>query len=191
MSTASSQGTRQPLRLRIDSRAPLSRDFSTRSLALPSPCPSYETATQETPTCGPSYNKLFSAICLYDFHSSDPDHLSICRDDFLDIVKQEETGWWAAVRPGGTEVGWIPASYVYPISDSVTTATQDQYLRSHQSPPYEVQDGARLALPYISQSPDPSISSSSINYSSSDDRVINPIFLTSSIYRALTVRCVI
>lgn len=38
------------------------------------------------------------------------------------MVKQESTGWWAAVRGDGTQVGWIPASYVRTIPD--TTAAK-------------------------------------------------------------------
>ena len=36
----------------------------------------------------------------------------------LEVVKQENTGWWAAVRGDGTQVGWIPASYVRTIPDA-------------------------------------------------------------------------
>jgi son of sevenless-like protein len=55
---------------------------------------------------------LFSVLCLHDFDSNDPDHLSFHKNEILHIVKQEETGWWAAVRENGTQVGWIPSAFV-------------------------------------------------------------------------------
>src|SRR6202040_982603 len=55
---------------------------------------------------------LFSALCLYDFESNDPDQLSFRKNDILHIVKLEETGWWAAVGQNGSQVGWIPSAFV-------------------------------------------------------------------------------
>jgi son of sevenless-like protein len=69
------------------------------------------------PPSGESYERICSVICLYDFSSSDPDHLSFRKNEVLNIVRKEESGWWAAVRGDGSEVGWAPASYVHTLSD--------------------------------------------------------------------------
>lgn len=47
------------------------------------------------------------ALCLHDYLSDDPTHLSFDRNEVLEIIAQEETGWWAAMRPGEDKVGWI------------------------------------------------------------------------------------
>jgi son of sevenless-like protein len=89
--------------------------------------PDYVTATStssarrepwgyESPS-GECYERICSVICLYDFSSSDSDHLSFRRNEVLNIVRKEESGWWAAVRGDVSEVGWIPASYVHTLSD--------------------------------------------------------------------------
>jgi len=49
---------------------------------------------------------------LHDFESGDPDQLAFRKNEILDVVKLEETGWWAAVRQNGTQVGWIPSAFV-------------------------------------------------------------------------------
>lgn len=55
---------------------------------------------------------LFSVLCLHDFDSNDPDQLSFRKNEILQIVKVEDSGWWAAVRLNGTQVGWIPSAFV-------------------------------------------------------------------------------
>lgn len=59
-----------------------------------------------------------SVLCMYDFNTNDPDQLAFSRNEILDIVKQEDpdNGWWAALRRNSTRVGWIPASFVQPLS---------------------------------------------------------------------------
>lgn len=70
----------------------------------------------ETPSTASSINGaewiMFSVLCLHDFQSDDPDHLPFHKNEILDIVKQEATGWWAAMRPSGNQVGWIPSAFV-------------------------------------------------------------------------------
>jgi son of sevenless-like protein len=61
---------------------------------------------------------LFSVLCLHDFESDDPDHLFFRKNEILRVVKQEETGWWAAVRQNGTQVGWIPSAFVVELQDA-------------------------------------------------------------------------
>ena len=47
------------------------------------------------------------ALCLHDYISEDPTHLSFDRNEILEIVAQEDSGWWGAMRPGEDRVGWI------------------------------------------------------------------------------------
>jgi son of sevenless-like protein len=61
--------------------------------------------------------RICTVLCLYDFRSEDQDHLCFKKGDILDIVTQEDTGWWAAMRRGGTRVGWIPGSFVQPLAE--------------------------------------------------------------------------
>ncbi|KAG5639548.1 hypothetical protein H0H81_012219 [Sphagnurus paluster] len=49
--------------------------------------------------------------------TDDPDHLPFQRNEILDIVKQEESGWWAAIRTENDQIGWIPQAFVEPIDD--------------------------------------------------------------------------
>ncbi|KAL6304919.1 ras guanine nucleotide exchange factor domain-containing protein [Sparassis latifolia] len=69
-------------------------------------------------SCGPSTADAFHVLCLYDFTSDDPDQLSFKKNEILDIIKRENTGWWAAVRPGHDCVGWIPSTFVEAISEN-------------------------------------------------------------------------
>ncbi|CDO73135.1 hypothetical protein BN946_scf185007.g190 [Trametes cinnabarina] len=69
-----------------------------------------------TPTSSP---ELFYVLCLYDYDAEDNSQLSFRRNDILDVVKTEDTGWWAAVRPEDNTVGWIPSAFVEPISDAL------------------------------------------------------------------------
>ena len=70
----------------------------------------------ESPS-GEYYERICSVIGLYDFVSSDPDRLSFRKQEILEIVRQDESGWWGAVRGDGSEIGWIPAKFVYALSD--------------------------------------------------------------------------
>jgi hypothetical protein len=98
-----------------------------------------ETWGYESPE-GDAYERICSVVCLYDFASSDPDHLAFRKSDVLEVVKQETSGWWAAVKGDGSEVGWIPASYVQIITDEA--AERVHALREHtQIPPrYDTHD---------------------------------------------------
>ncbi|KIY46326.1 ras GEF [Fistulina hepatica ATCC 64428] len=61
----------------------------------------------------------YSVLCMYDFPSEDPDHLTFRKNEILDIVKEEPSGWWAAVRKDSDVVGWIPKAFVRPLADSM------------------------------------------------------------------------
>ncbi|KAJ3556493.1 hypothetical protein NM688_g2000 [Phlebia brevispora] len=58
----------------------------------------------------------FFVFCVYDFEAADADQLSFRSSEILEVVKKEESGWWAAIREGEEKVGWIPSAYVEPIS---------------------------------------------------------------------------
>lgn len=60
-----------------------------------------------TSSSGDSSWRICSVLCLHDYTSSDPTHLSFARNEILEIVQQEESGWWAALRIEDNRVGWI------------------------------------------------------------------------------------
>lgn len=45
----------------------------------------------------------------------DPNQLSFTKGEILVVVKQESSGWWAAMRCEGDCIGWIPSSFVEPL----------------------------------------------------------------------------
>lgn len=55
---------------------------------------------------------------MYDFIAEEPGLLSFKKSDILDIVKRDNTGWWAAMPRGGSGsvVGWIPQAFVSPLT---------------------------------------------------------------------------
>ncbi|KAG5341697.1 hypothetical protein C0989_007924 [Termitomyces sp. Mn162] len=61
---------------------------------------------------------LCVVLCMYDWTSDDPDHLNFTQNEILDVVKQEESGWWAAMR-SDSEIGWIPQAYVERLSNEM------------------------------------------------------------------------
>lgn len=62
---------------------------------------------------------IFSVLCFYDFVGNEPDLLSFSKGDILDIVKRDQTGWWAAMPKGSLVVGWIPQAFVKPLFDEM------------------------------------------------------------------------
>ncbi|KAF9270825.1 ras GEF [Marasmius fiardii PR-910] len=85
-----------------------------------SPSSSSRPSTDTSPTS--SYSDVIcSVLCMYDFQSEDPVHLPFRRNDILDIVRTEPTGWWAAMKKGGDSetVGWIPGAFVEPLSEEM------------------------------------------------------------------------
>lgn len=73
----------------------------------------------------PSNSTLFSALCMYDFSSNDSGLLSFAKNEILDIVKCDDTGWWAAMRKDGPVVGWIPQAFVVRLSDDMAERLRD------------------------------------------------------------------
>ncbi|KAH9949353.1 ras GEF [Amylocystis lapponica] len=117
MASASAQSLRRggPLpRLWIDSSLTSYRSsLRSPTSALSSAQASGVTTVSDTPFDA----DVFHVICLYDFDAEDFDQLSFRKNEILDVIKQEETGWWAAMRPGNKQVGWIPSAFVEPISE--------------------------------------------------------------------------
>ncbi len=72
-----------------------------------------------TPTSGNSEQEEFSVLCVFDFQAADRDQLAFRKNEILSIVKQEHTGWWAAMRKGGDVIGWIPEAFVTPLSEEM------------------------------------------------------------------------
>jgi son of sevenless len=56
---------------------------------------------------------------MHDFLSNDPVHLPFSKNEILDVIKQESSGWWAAMRRNGDTIGWIPQAFVKPLSDEM------------------------------------------------------------------------
>lgn len=63
---------------------------------------------------------------MHDFDSSDPVQLPFHKDEVLTIIKQEHSGWWAAMRPHGDRIGWIPSSFVLPLDRSKIVERADE-----------------------------------------------------------------
>ena len=68
---------------------------------------------------GNSETILFSVLCMHDFDGEDAGLLSFKMNEILDVVKRDDTGWWAAMRQEGPVVGWIPQAYVSPLTEEM------------------------------------------------------------------------
>lgn len=68
---------------------------------------------------------------MFDFESDDPHHLPFTRNEILTVVKMEESGWWAAMRPNEDRLGWIPSSFVERLTESATELDKDDGTRIH------------------------------------------------------------
>lgn len=79
--------------------------------------------------------RLCYALCLYDFASSDPDHLPFRKNEILEIVEKEASGWWAALRDD--RIGWVPSSFLAELSheDAERLMSVQEELRVYE---YEV-----------------------------------------------------
>ena len=76
----------------------------------PSPQSCGFSAGSSKTSAGSQGYRVCYALCLHDYFSDDPTHLSFSRNEVLEIIAQEDTGWWAAMRPGEDKVGWISRS---------------------------------------------------------------------------------
>ncbi|KAI5120791.1 hypothetical protein M0805_002418 [Coniferiporia weirii] len=95
-----------------DANSPLSSPSSPFSFSPPTDMSS---TASRTPISAELGWRICFVLCLHDFSSTDIDHLSFRRNEILEIVKKEETGWWAALRTD--RIGWVPSTFVTEITD--------------------------------------------------------------------------
>ncbi|KAJ6486221.1 ras guanine nucleotide exchange factor domain-containing protein [Mycena vitilis] len=117
--TLAQQHLRQSLHLNIDA-SPYDLEGIPSGSNSPSSSARASIGTELT-SPGSSMSELIicSVLCMYDFVSTDSDHLEFRKNEILDVVKQENTGWWAAMRRGGDFIGWIPQAFVNPLSEEM------------------------------------------------------------------------
>lgn len=95
-----------------DPNSPLSSPSPSFSFSPPTDISS--TASRTPMSAGPEW-RICYVLCFYDFTSSDADHLSFRKNEILEIVKKEQSGWWAALRDD--RIGWVPSAFVIELTD--------------------------------------------------------------------------
>ncbi|OJA20671.1 guanine nucleotide exchange factor [Rhizopogon vesiculosus] len=135
MTSSCSRPQRQPLRLLIDSSLPQGHSSTSPESTYSPISDSSLTTSGVTPSTGNPEWFICNVICMFDFESDDPHHLPFTRNEILTIVKMEESGWWAAMRPKGDRLGWIPSSFVERLTESTVDSEEldkeDDYTRIH------------------------------------------------------------
>ncbi|KAJ3535720.1 hypothetical protein NMY22_g6360 [Coprinellus aureogranulatus] len=117
MTISKSISVRQALNLQIeahpynDSAISLISSFESSSASSSSASHSGPQSSSES-VAGNAATVICTVLCMHDFSSDEEHALSFRRNELLEVVKQEDTGWWAAMRKGSTVVGWIPEAYV-------------------------------------------------------------------------------
>ncbi|KZW00497.1 ras GEF [Exidia glandulosa HHB12029] len=125
---------------------------------MPSPAASYEPPPlSATPSEHDDEDgEGFLVLCLYDFDGQDPDQLSFHQGDVLRIVQTQDTGWWAALDPTESSIGWVPQEFVQRMSDEMLytytyvtneleTARASEFDTGYESP--QEQSGNSLLAP--------------------------------------------
>ncbi|KAJ7755059.1 ras guanine nucleotide exchange factor domain-containing protein [Mycena maculata] len=163
MTLAHSHPFRQSLHLSIDASP---YDLQGVSSGYNSPSSSSARASMGTDITSPTSSVdglvMCSVLCMYDFQSTDSDHLPFRKNEILEVVKKEDTGWWAAMRRGGDAIGWIPQAFVNPLSEEMTEKLWNvrEELRVYEYDAEQLYNGAPTVLPnhdwYKDNSPDPS-----------------------------------
>jgi son of sevenless-like protein len=95
---------------------------------------------------------------MYDFQSNDPSHLPFRKNEIIDIIKQEDTGWWAAMRAGGDTIGWVPEAFVKPLSEEMTDRLLNvrEELRVYEYEAEQLYNSAPIArIPLYDPDPEP------------------------------------
>ena len=64
---------------------------------------------QEEAAIEEQHNVLFCRA-LYDYEAQVPSELSFRRDDIIEVLSQEPSGWWDGLLRN--ERGWFPSNYV-------------------------------------------------------------------------------
>ena len=90
----------------------------------PSISDSVTTCESDGSQSGNPESVMFSVLCMFDFTSSEAGLLSFRKNEILDIVKCTD-GWWAAMRKGGPILGWIPQTFVTPLTQEMAEKLQD------------------------------------------------------------------
>lgn len=112
-----SEAPRLALRISTDTYWPRERPQLSLDDSPLSPSSDLGLATSGSSPGSAVSDSLCQVLCMFDFESSDPDQLSFNKDEILTVIKQEESGWWAAMRPSGDRIGWIPSSFVEPLPE--------------------------------------------------------------------------
>lgn len=94
-----------------------------RHSLLQSNRPTTSTASQQQPVAwqqqdqGLPDDQFTTLFCraLYDYDAQDASALSFRRNDIIEILSQEPSGWWDGLL--GDERGWFPSNYVDIISE--------------------------------------------------------------------------
>lgn len=63
-----------------------------------------------------------SVLCMHGFESEEAGLLPFKKGEILDVIKRDETGWWAAMKQSksqGSRIGWIPQAYVSVLSEEM------------------------------------------------------------------------
>ena len=81
-------------------------------------------ASDSSSQSGNPESVIFSALCMFDFTSSEAGLLSFRKNEILDVVKCTD-GWWAAMKKGETILGWIPQTFVTPLTQETAEKLQD------------------------------------------------------------------
>ncbi|EJD54482.1 ras GEF [Auricularia subglabra TFB-10046 SS5] len=109
------------------------------AVAMPSAATPFDRGEYEPPLdAGEDEQEGFLVLCLYDFDTDDADQLSFRQGEILRIVQTQDTGWWAALDPSESSIGWVPQEFVQRISEEMlytyTTVTNEiETARASQS----------------------------------------------------------
>lgn len=66
-----------------------------------------------------SRNVLFSVLCIHDYDAAatiNENGFPFRKNEILQVIEQQSSGWWAARRKGTKEIGWIPKAFVVPLT---------------------------------------------------------------------------
>ncbi|KAF8807994.1 ras GEF [Phlegmacium glaucopus] len=94
-------------------------------LSLYTPSFSDSVTSESDDTHLQSESVVFSVLCMFDFTSPEAGILSFKKNEILDIVKCTDGGWWAAMRKDGCTLGWIPQTFVNPLSEEMAERLWD------------------------------------------------------------------
>ncbi|KAJ7612360.1 hypothetical protein DFH06DRAFT_1308148 [Mycena polygramma] len=121
----------------------------TALMADPSSPDDFEGIPSGSPQTVMSEHIICSVLCMYDYKSTDPDHLEFVKNEILEIVEQQKDGWWAAMRRGGDVIGWIPQAFVEPLSEEMAKKLWNirQELRVYEYDAEQLYSAATKQLP--------------------------------------------